>query len=118
MNPEFTSNVQKWVALDNELKGAQDTVKQLRDRRNQLAENILEVVDTSNLGNATVKISDGKLRFVETRHVQPVTLKLVEECLSKCIQSPESVRKIMQFIKDSRDVSVTNDIKRTYAKTD
>ena len=64
MNPEFTTNVQKWVALDNELKGAQETVKQIRDRRNQLGETILDVVDTSNLGNATVKISDGKLRFV------------------------------------------------------
>ena len=116
MNPEFTTNVQKWVALDNELKGAQETVKQIRDRRNQLGETILDVVDTSNLGNATVKISDGKLRFVETRHVQPVTLKLIEECLSKCIQSPRA-RKIMQFIRLKRGLCHKR-YKRTYAKTD
>ena len=66
------------------------------------------------MANATVKISDGKLRFTSSRQTPPLTFKHIEECLTKCIQNPEQVEKIMTYIKETRDIKYIPDIKRTY----
>jgi hypothetical protein len=108
----FEENIKKWVALDNQLKTANERSKQLRDEKNTLEEGILTYVETNKLSNATVNISDGKLRFVSSKQTAPLTLKHVEECLSKCIGSENQVIQIMKIIKDSREVKYTADIKR------
>ena len=105
-------NIKKWVALDNQMKLLAEQTKKLRDEKNTAEETILNYVETNNLKNATVNITNGKLRFVETKQTAPLTLKYVEECLSKCISNPAQVAKIMEIIKESREVKYTADIKR------
>ena len=58
----FEGQIQQWVSLDNQLKQLNEKVKDLRDKRNNLEENITTYASENNLSNATVKISDGKLR--------------------------------------------------------
>ena len=108
----FEENIKKWVALDNQLKTVNERVKQMRDEKNTLEEGIMTYVETNKLTNATVNISDGKLRFVTAKQTAPLTLKHVEECLSKCIGNDKQVIQIMRIIKDSREVKYTADIKR------
>lgn len=108
----FEENIKKWVALDNQLKTIHERTKQLRDEKNTLEEGIMTYVETNKLTNATVNISDGKLRFVTAKQTAPLTLKHVEECLLKCIGSQNQVNHIMQIIKDSREVKYSADIKR------
>ena len=64
--------------------------------------------------NATVNISDGRIRFVNTKQTAPLTLKFVEDCLNHCINNEEKVGKIMEYIKGAREVKYVSDIKRTY----
>jgi hypothetical protein len=108
----FEENIKKWVALDNQVKTMTEKTKQLRDEKNALEEGIMNYVETNKLNNATVNISDGKLRFVKSKQTAPLTLKYVEECLSKCIGNENQVIHIMKIIKDSREVKYTDDIKR------
>ena len=108
----FEENVKKCVALDNQLKTVNERVRQMRDEKNTLEEGIMTYVETNKLTNATVNISDGKLRFVTSKQTAPLTLKHVEECLSKCISNQDQVEKIMKIIKESREVKYTADIKR------
>ena len=108
----FEENIMKWVALDNQLKTVNERVRQMRDEKNTLEEGIMTYVETNKLTNATVNISDGKLRFVTAKQTAPLTLKHVEECLSKCISNQDQVEKIMKIIKESREVKYTADIKR------
>jgi hypothetical protein len=112
----FEENIKKWVALDNQLKTLTDRTRQLREDKNETEETIMTYVESNKLGNATVNITDGKLRFVSTKQTPPLTLKYVEECLSKCINNAGQVKQIMQVIKDSREVKYSADIKR-YATT-
>jgi hypothetical protein len=108
----FEENIKKWVALDNQLKTVNERVRQMRDEKNTLEEGIMTYVETNKLTNATVNISDGKLRFVTAKQTAPLTLKHVEECLSKCIGNENQVAQIMRVIKESREVKYTADIKR------
>ena len=108
----FEENIKKWVALDNQLKTLTERTKQMRDEKNAIEEGIMSYVETNSLSNATVNISDGKLRFVNSKQTAPLTLKYVEECLSKCIGNENQVTQIMKIIKESREVKYTADIKR------
>jgi uncharacterized coiled-coil DUF342 family protein len=110
----FEESVQQWVTTDNKIRSLNEQLKSLREERNSANETIMQYVETKKLTNATVKISDGKLRFVSTRQTAPLTLKYVEECLGKCIQNMEQVGLIMNYIKESRNVKYIPDIKRHY----
>lgn len=112
----FESSIQNWVALDNQIKTLSDRLKELRAERNDIGDNIIAYVETNELSNAVVKISDGRLRFGTTRQTAPLTLRHVEECLNKCINDGEKVTAIMKYIKDTRDVKENSDIKRSYTK--
>jgi len=110
----FEERVQKWVSLDNQVRLLNDEARKLREERNSVSDIILTYVETKNLANATVKISDGKLRFTPSKQTTPLTLKHVEDCLNKCIQDTNKVELIMNFIKENREVKYVSDIKRTY----
>ena len=112
----FETSIQSWVAIDNQIRTLSDRLKELRAERNDIGENIIAYVETNELSNAVVKISDGKLRFGTSRQTAPLTLRHVEECLNKCISDGEKVSAIMKYIKDTRDVKENPDIKRSYTK--
>ena len=107
-------NIKKWVSIDNQLKTLSEKTKELREVKNTTEELILEYVETKKMNNATVNISDGKLRFTNTKQTAPLTLKYVEECLTHCIGKEEQVTVIMNYIKESREIKYVPDIKRTY----
>ena len=111
----FEEQIQQWVTLDNQIRMLNDRARQLREERNGTSDKILQYVETQNLSNATVKISDGKLKFVSARQTAPLTFKHVQDCLSKCIQSEDDVKLIMKHIRETREVRTVPDIKRTYA---
>ena len=108
----FEENIKKWVALDNQMKNLADQTKKLREDKNTAEEMILSYVETQGLKNATVNITNGKLRFTETNQTSPLTLKYVEDCLGKCIGNATQVDQIMRVIKESREVKYSSDIKR------
>jgi hypothetical protein len=110
----FEESIKKWVSLDNELRLLHDKTKQIREDKNNIEDGIIKYVDTHNLQNSVVKISDGKLKFTMVKQTNPLTLKYVDECLGKCIKNPEQVKLIMNYIKDSRASKNIPDIKRFY----
>jgi hypothetical protein len=108
----FEENIKSWVSIDNQLKTLTERTKQLRDEKNAMEETIMLYVETNKLTNATINITNGKLRFVSTKQTTPLTMKYVEECLGKCIGNGEKVKQIMQVIKGDREVKYSADIKR------
>lgn len=109
----FPDNVRNWVSLDNELKILNDKARIIREERNTLGESIANYVETENLHNATIEISDGKLKFQNSKQNQPLTYKLVETCL-KDVMPEEEAKKIIKYIKSKREVKIVSDIKRSY----
>ena len=108
----FEENIKKWVAVDNQMKSLAEQTKKLRDEKNTTEQAIMNYVESNQLTNATINITNGKLRFVSSKQTQPLTLKYVEECLGKCIGNAAQVKQIMLVIKDSRETSYSSDIKR------
>ena len=63
------------------------------------------------------KLTDGKLKFQNTRVTAPLTFRFLEECLNECINGEEQVKQIIKYIKSKREVKYVPDIKRSYSQT-
>jgi hypothetical protein len=112
----FESQIQQWIAVDNQMKLLNDKMKELRDKKNIITEQINTHVETSQLSNASIKISDGQLKFVKVKETQQLTFKYLETCLSEIIKNEEQVQKIVEYIKNKREVNYVPEIKRFYNK--
>jgi seryl-tRNA synthetase len=110
----FQQNIKQWVSLDTQLKSLNEKTKEIRNKRNELTDNIIEFVDNNNLTSSTIKISDGKLKFAQNKQTAPITLGFLENCLNDIIGNEEKVTQIMDYIKENREVKVIPDIKRYY----
>jgi hypothetical protein len=108
----FENQIQQWVSLDNQLKHLNEKVKDLRDKRNNLEENITSYASENNLSNATVKISDGRLKFTNTKVQEPLTFKYLEKTLGEVIKNESQVKLIMEHLKQKRAVKIVPEIKR------
>ena len=108
----FESKIQQWVSLDNQLKTLNQQVKELRDKRNTIEENITSYASTNNLSNANINISDGRLKITNTRVAEPITLKYLEKTLGDVIKNESQVKLIMEHIKQKRAIKIVPEIKR------
>lgn len=112
----FESQIQQWVAVDNQMKLLNDKMKELRDKKNIISEQINTHIETNQLSNASVKINDGQIKFIKVKETQQLTFKYLETCLSEIIKNEEQVQKIVDYIKNKREVKYIPEIKRFYNK--
>jgi len=120
------NNVKDWVAIDNSIKKLHDELRELRDKRRLQEETMISWADTHASGTKPViKISDGKLRFVETKQTAPLTLKYVSERVLSVISSlsnlsPSSAEAIhdmiMEDLKTNRESKIVREVKRSFDK--
>jgi hypothetical protein len=108
----FENQIQQWVSIDNQLKQLNEKVKELRDKRNNLENNITTYASENNLSNATVKISDGRLKFTNSKIPEPLTFKYLERTLGEVIKNESQVNLIMEHLKQKRTIKIVPEIKR------
>ena len=108
----FESQIQQWVQIDNQLKQINEKAKDLREKRNTLEQNITIYAASNNLTNSTVQISDGKLKFANTKVQEPLTFKYLEKTLNEVIKNESQVKLIMEHIRQKREIKIVPEIKR------
>jgi len=114
MSNEFTNMIKEWVTIDNELRELSLKSKSLREKKNNVNNNVINYIENNNLDNAIIKISDGTLKFNYTNISQPLTFKYIHECLTDIIDDKNQVEAIINYIKNKRNVKSIMDIKRNY----
>lgn len=112
----FVEDIRNWVALDSQLKIINEKTRIMRETRHTLTQRISEYVDANQMRDRKVEISDGSLRFCEKKEYAPLTYGYIEESLNKLIPNPEHVDRIIQHLKENREVKTTPDIRRTFKK--
>ena len=115
-NAGFVNDVQRWVVLDTQLKLANEKLKQMRESKNQLTSQICNYVDTKNMRDTKLEISDGNLRVYDRKEYSPITFTYIEACLDKIIPNKEHVAHIIKHLKDNRDITIVSDIRRNTTK--
>ena len=112
--PTLETKIKRWVELDNKIKITAEEVRDIRTEKSVINDEILEIVEEKQLGKATVNISDGKLKFITSKHTAPLTLTYIEKCLADLITNGKQVEQIMAYIKKNRETKTTTEIKRVY----
>ena len=108
----FEETIQQWVALDNQMKLLNEKIKDIRDKKAYLYEKMIPHINNRNLTNSSLQITDGKLRFVNTKVYVPLSFRYIEKSLHEVIKNEDQVKKIVNYLKEQRDVKIVPDIKR------
>jgi len=108
----FEEKIQQWVALDNQSKILYEKLREIREKKSNLGENINDYVRENNLSNAVVQISDGKLKFANTKVQPPLTFTYVEKSLGEIIKNESQVKQIIAYLKQKREYKIVQEIKR------
>jgi hypothetical protein len=112
MSSGFEKQVQDWVSIDNQLKILNDKVRDLREKRNSLTGSLSKYAQSNSLTNSSIQISDGKLKFVNTKVTEPLTFKYLEKTLGEIIKSDTQVKQIIDHVKAKREIKNVPEIKR------
>jgi len=110
----FDKQIQKWIECDNKLKKINGDVKILRDIKNELETSIMTTVNNRKLLNTHIPTQDGKIRFVESKITNPISLTFIEKCLHEIIPNKSQAHQILQYIKQKREIKTNAEIKRYY----
>ena len=110
----FDKQIQKWIELDNKLKKINNEIKTTREMKNDLEASIMEIVNHKKLLNTSISTTDGRLRFIETKSSNPLSLTFVEQCLHEIIPNASQVQHILKYIKEKREIKINPEIKRYY----
>ena len=113
---QFIENVQKWVTIDSQLKIVNEKTKQMREMKTRLNAEICNYMNTNNISRNSITISDGELRIHEKKEYSSMTFGYVERCLAELINNQPQVEYIMQYLKDNRETTISNEVKRIYKK--
>lgn len=113
---QFIENVQKWVTIDSQLKIVNEKTKQMREMKSILNAEICNYMNTNNISRNSITISDGELRIHEKKEYSSMTFGYVERCLAELINNQTQVDYIMQYLKDNRETTISNEVKRIYKK--
>jgi hypothetical protein len=111
---KFQTEIKEWVYLDSQSKILNEKLKDIRNKKNEISDNIFHFVETNNLSSSTIKISDGKLKFAQSKQTSPITLGFLETCLMELFNNENKVSEIMEFIKSKREIKFNPEIKRFY----
>ena len=121
----FEERIKEWVSTDNMMKLYLEKVRELRHKRNDITDALVTYAADQNLEHAVIQISDGRLKFQQTKTTAPLTFKFIEHCLhecivntedSECITNQDDVTQIIKYIKEKRATRIVPDIKRFYTK--
>ena len=110
----FDKQIQKWIELDNRLKKINNEIKTTREMKNDLEASIMETVNNKKLLNTTLSTTDGRLRFIETKTSNPLSLTFIEQCLHEIIPNSSQVQHILKYMKEKREIKINPEIKRYY----
>jgi hypothetical protein len=109
----FENKVQQWVSIDNQMRALNDKLKELRETKAKLTEDLTNYAQEKDIYNSTIRISDGKLRFTTTRVATPLSFGLLKKSLGEMIKNEEQVERMVEFVKQKREFKVVKDLKRT-----
>ena len=111
-------NLKKWVVFDKQLKFVNEKTRQIRESKTALTKELCGFVQQQNLGNKVIEITDGELRFIEKREYSPLSFSYIKDRLEEVISNKADVERIIQYLKDKREIRITHEIRRIEYESD
>ena len=91
-----------------------EKTKQLREEKNSLSKSICEQLEKTGNKSRKIFIHDGDLKIHEKKEYSPLTFSFLEEHLGKIMNDPSQVNFVIDYLKEKREIKISNDLKRSY----
>lgn len=111
---EFIKAVKHWVSLDNQLRIFNERIREAREAKSILTQQIYQYTEDNNFTNPSIEISDGELIVCDKREYSSLSFSYIDKCLTKLIKDPAHVDRIIHALKENREQYVVPDIRRIY----
>ena len=108
-------HVKNWVILDQRIQMINEKTKQIRELKSTVTTEICDYMKRNNI-TSNIGISNGELRRYDKKEYKPLTFTYVEKCLNDIIKDKTHVEYIIKYLKDNREITVSQDIKRVMQK--
>jgi hypothetical protein len=112
----FEDNVRQWTILDTKIRLANTQLREMRTARDNLSKSVCDHMKQTGIDKRKIEIADSKIEVSEKKEYSSLSMGYLEKCLSAIIQEQESVKHILQYIKDKREIKKSVELKRTFNK--
>lgn len=106
MLEEFKENVKAWTLADNQVKRLNAASKQLKTKKKELNEKILDFMARFNIEDLNTK--EGIIRYKKTFVKEPLTQKMIKEKLNEMFKDSDSLEKINEIFTNRNKVEKTS----------
>jgi len=108
---ELINVIRGWVKTDNEIKQLQNTLKNKKNEKKEITEQLLEIMKTNEID--CFDINNGKIMYTKTKSKQTVSKKLLLSTLSEYFKDDnDTAMQVANHILDSRGEKITESIRR------
>tara|TARA_Y100001935_G_C17203398_1_gene456216 strand:- start:8 stop:361 length:354 start_codon:yes stop_codon:yes gene_type:complete len=108
---ELITVIKTWVKTDNEIKQLQDAIKNKKNEKKLITEQLLEIMKTNEID--CFDINNGKIMYTKTKSKQAVSKKLLLSTLSDYFKDDcDTAIQVANHILDSRGEKITESIRR------
>lgn len=116
LSPEFTANVNSFVALDDHIKEKEKELREEKKKRKEKEDYLIKYLNT--VDKELIQISGGKLIKQKTENKTALKQDLIRETLKERFDDPEMINDLMDKMNSKRSVNVKVSIKREYDNKD
>jgi len=109
-------NIKLWVVLDNKNKYLNNEIKTIRNKKNDITQNLIKEFERNNKKFPTINISDGKLNLINTKIGNVISYNFLLECFNEFLKDDIQAKELLEFIKSKRTYNNIFNIKRIYNK--
>lgn len=115
MSEDLKSTVKEWLILDNEMREIQRILKEKKERKKALTDNVIELMKAKQVDE--LNVNDGKLIYSQTKTKSPLNKQHIATCLGDEFKNdPEKVSKLTEHILNSREIKLKDNLKRKVDK--
>ena len=120
---KFKDNIRDWVKYDNmayRYKLKMDELKKEKEKyeleRNKIQDSVLSFMENNKLENDEIIISDGKLKYFNSKSSTSISRKYIEQRLKEYFKNEDKAKDVAEFIYSGREVKYTAVLKRSRNK--
>ena len=112
---DFKEKVKIWMGIDDEIKMLQDAIKERKEKKKQLTNEVLYFMNQHNIENLNTKKGD-KLKYSVTKRKKTISNKEFKQKFDELFRNSENYEKYMEYMYGNREVIESINLRRVTRK--
>ena len=106
------NQIKSWILVDDKQKLLQKELKEIRAKKKELTENLVEIMKTNEID--CFDINDGKLLYKQSKSKAALNKTTLLESLTKYFENQPNIDtlQLSTFLLDNREIKITESISR------